>query len=222
MALVTYANLLAPALADVTKTYAQMSVLRMQNTVIPMPPLPATPATAAEVAILQNWITAGYPTGPCGTAASDGGVAGDGSAGANPYATPAICTSMTYWTRGESQTMRPGEACIACHSRGEGPAYGLAGTVFPSAHEPDDCNGANGSTDGATVVVTDKNGTVVTMTPDSVGNFSYRGALVTPFQAKVVQNGKERIMVTPQTSGDCNVCHTQTGLNGAPGRIILP
>src|SRR5579863_628663 len=47
MSLVTYANLIAPALIDMTKTYAQESVLRMQNTGMPMPPAPATRATAA-------------------------------------------------------------------------------------------------------------------------------------------------------------------------------
>jgi hypothetical protein len=26
-------------------------------------------------------------------------------------------------------------------------------------------------------------------------------------------------MTTPQTIGDCNGCHTQSGSNGAPGRI---
>jgi predicted CXXCH cytochrome family protein len=25
-----------------------------------------------------------------------------------------------------------------------------------------------------------------------------------------------------QTTGDCNSCHTQSGANGAPGRILLP
>jgi hypothetical protein len=222
MALVSRANLLAPALVDMTKTYAQVSVSRMQNTLIPMPPAPATPATPAEIAILQNWIATGYPPGPCGTSASDGGLSGDASAGANPYAVAAVCTSMKYWTSGNSGSMRPGEACIACHARGEGPPFNLAGTVFPTAHEPNDCNGTGGSLAGAKVVVTDKNGSIITMTPDSVGNFSYQGALVTPFTAKVVQNGQERIMVTPQTSGDCNSCHTQAGMSSAPGRIIVP
>jgi hypothetical protein len=224
MALLTQANLTAPALADVTKTYAEMSVSRMQNTMIPMPPLPATPATSAEVATLQKWINAGYPSGSCG----GGGIAppvldgGAAEASASAYTTPTVCTSMVTWTRGNGQTMRPGEACISCHSRGDGPAFAIAGTIYPSAHEPDDCNGASATTNGATVVITDKSGTARTLTPDAVGNFSYSGTLATPFQAKVVQAGKERIMVTPQTSGDCNGCHTQTGANGAPGRIMLP
>jgi hypothetical protein len=34
--------------------------------------------------------------------------------------------------------------------------------------------------------------------------------------------GRERDMAATQTSGDCNVCHTQSGTMSAPGRIILP
>ena len=60
------------------------------------------------------------------------------------------------------------------------------------------------------------------MTPNAVGNFSYRGTVAKPYTAKVTYMGKERIMVTAQTSGDCNSCHTQTGVNSAPGRIITP
>jgi hypothetical protein len=126
------------------------------------------------------------------------------------------------WTSGEGPTMRPGEACIACHSRGEGPTFALAGTVFQTAHEPNDCLGVNGPTARATVVIVDANNRTVTMNVNASGNFSYSGALATPFRAKVVQNGVERIMATPQTTGDCNRCHTVAGANGAPGRIMLP
>ena len=34
--------------------------------------------------------------------------------------------------------------------------------------------------------------------------------------------GKERAMLTSQTTGDCNTCHAVTGTSGAPGRIALP
>jgi hypothetical protein len=221
MALVTYADLVAPSLVDKTKTYAEESVLRMQNTVIPMPPRPAAPATAAEVALLQSWISGGYPAGFCGV-----GNAGDGGADAatvnNPYATPAICTSMIYWTGGNDPAMRPGEACIACHSRGEGPRFSLAGTVYASAHEPNDCNSMASDLAGATVVITDANKISYTLTPDRVGNFSSNASLALPYQAKVVKAGNERIMMTPQTVGDCNSCHTPAGANMAPGRILLP
>ncbi|HJX65368.1 MAG TPA: hypothetical protein VJ860_15605 [Polyangia bacterium] len=44
-----------------------------------------------------------------------------------------------------------------------------------------------------------------------------------PYTAKVVNgSGIERVMVSTASSGDCNGCHTQTGANGAPGRITLP
>ena len=29
-------------------------------------------------------------------------------------------------------------------------------------------------------------------------------------------------MITPQTEGDCNACHTPFGTKLAPGRIVLP
>jgi mono/diheme cytochrome c family protein len=114
-------------------------------------------------------------------------------------------------------------ACISCHqsSGGEAPGFAIAGTVYPSAHEPDKCNGASGST-GIQVQIIPKSGQTITLTPNGVGNFSYSGAIALPYQAKVIYMGRERIMSTPQQSGDCNGCHTQSGAMSAPGRILLP
>ena len=58
------------------------------------------------------------------------------------------------WTQSNrgSADMNPGRACITCHSTMNGPSLTIAGTVYPSAHEPNLCNGANGS-NGARVVV---------------------------------------------------------------------
>ncbi len=75
---------------------------------------------------------------------------------------------------------------------------------------------------GATVVITDANKMSYTLTPDRVGSFSSNASLALPYQAKVVKAGNERIMMTPQTVGDCNSCHTPAGANMAPGRILLP
>ncbi|HTA19305.1 MAG TPA: hypothetical protein VK989_08430, partial [Polyangia bacterium] len=80
----------------------------------------------------------------------------------------------------------------------------------------------NGGAVGAQVVIVDANGQSITMTPNSAGNFSWEGNLATPYQAKVVYMGRERAMIEPQTSGDCNNCHTQqgampTGTTKAPG-----
>jgi hypothetical protein len=91
----------------------------------------------------------------------------------------------------------------------------------PTAHEPDLCNGANG-TNSAQVVITGSDGVSTTLTPNGVGNFYYTGAVAKPFHAKVTYQGRERDMAAAQTSGDCNSCHTQTGAMSAPGRLILP
>ena len=122
--------------------------------------------------------------------------------------------------------MHPGVACISCHamSGGRAPTFVVAGTVYPTVREPNDCNGINGSTSGTTVVIVDANNRSTTLQVNTVGNFYAQAptAVALPFRAKVVRAGVERVMLTPQMSGDCNSCHTQDGANGAPGRIVAP
>jgi hypothetical protein len=161
-----------------------------------------------------------------GSALADGAVGDDGSGAPDPNdplnAAPK-CTSNRTWTNGNrgSGSMHPGVACIACHStNARAPQFTIAGTVYPSGHEPPDCNGAAGA--GVVVVVTDKNGAVQNLTPNGVGNFYSRTAVAMPYTAKVTFQGKERAMKASQSNGDCNSCHTETGANGAPGRITLP
>ena len=134
-----------------------------------------------------------------------------------------VCTSNSFWRSGENQSMRPGEACINCHSySSEAPAFVVAGTVYPTAREPADCNGSN-SNGNATVIITDANGTAHSVTVNSVGNFMLQGAgIPLPYHAKVQVGNATRSMIAAQTSGDCNSCHTEQGANGAPGRIMLP
>jgi hypothetical protein len=118
--------------------------------------------------------------------------------------------------------MHPGGTCIACHSSGEGPSYVIAGTVFPTMTELTDCNGSNGA-GTLSVVVTGADNNVVTIPVNDVGNFYTRQRVVFPFHAKVVSStGKELSMTDPQSTGDCNGCHTAVGANGAPGRIMAP
>jgi hypothetical protein len=135
------------------------------------------------------------------------------------------CTSMSFWTQGdrESPLMHPGGACIACHTeRDEGPTFSIAGTLFPTAKEQDDCNGVDASY-GATVVITDANGEESRLKVNGAGNFFIeQRSIATPYRAKVVYNGLEREMVAAQTVGDCNTCHTENGASGAPGRVYLP
>jgi hypothetical protein len=135
----------------------------------------------------------------------------------DPLGSSARCTSGKTWTSGTGQTMRPGEACPSCHGN-----FVIAGTVYPTGHEPNDCDGVNGSTTTVTVVVTDSTNKQFTLTPNAVGNFYSSTKITPPITAKVVENGKERAMVSPQTITNCNMCHTSNGANGAPGRITLP
>jgi len=218
MPLVTRANLMAPSVSDTTMTYAQRTVVRMQSTASPMPPPPGTMVSAPEIQTVQSWISAGYPAGTCSTGS------GADAGAPDPLGAAPTCTSGTTWTGGNqgSAVMNPGRACISCHaSNGEAPQFTIAGTIYPTGHEPDLCNGANG-TNGARVVVVDAANHTVTLTPNAAGNFSYTGTIATPYTAKVTYQGRERIMPVAQTSGDCNSCHTQNGSSGAPGRITLP
>jgi hypothetical protein len=127
----------------------------------------------------------------------------------------------------EGPEMMPGHACIACHEQtiaatGEdAPSFGFGGTAFPSGHEPDDCIGSG--SEGARVTVTDATGRTFTATLNHSGNFFVGAELPTfPITAVLEFQGRKRAMTTPQTSGDCNSCHTQEGDDGAPGRITLP
>ncbi|MEZ4222915.1 MAG: hypothetical protein R3B13_18375 [Polyangiaceae bacterium] len=211
MALISYADLTAPSTTHPGMTVAEVSLARMQDAKDPMPPTGVLPA--ADIAAFQSWIAAGMPPGDCGPNGS----------GSVPQL-PLVCSSDTHWTGGnhESPLMRPGGTCIQCHSAsGEGPTLLVAGTVYPTAREPDDCNGIS----AIDVVVTDAQGKTVTLSTNAAGNFFYEaapGALVPPYNAKVVSGGKERVMKQSVASGDCNTCHTQDGKDGAPGRIYAP
>lgn len=150
--------------------------------------------------------------------------------GDGPFMVPPRCTSGATRDLNESEgpEMAPGRACNTCHAdenaasgEGDAPIFAFAGTVFPTAHEPDDCIGSDSA--GALVVVTDSAGQTFTAAVNRSGNFLLEQDLfVRPYRAKLIFQGREREMTSAQSSGDCNSCHTATGANGAPGRIVLP
>jgi hypothetical protein len=212
--LVTVADLKGANLVDQALTNAQESVLRMENTIYPMPPAPEAPATLEEINGLKAWIAAGYPPGTA--CPLDGGVGdfSDASPGGAPWDGPLVCSSGGQYTSGNGPAMRPGDACHFCHN------FSIAGTAYKTEHEPFSCGGANVS--GANVVITDSNGTVTTLPVGNAGNFYTTATIVGPFNAKIVYQGRERDMMAPQGFGSCNDCHTDVGANGAPGRIALP
>ena len=218
MPLLSYANLTAQKGG---KSYAQLSVERMASTTAPMPP--GGGATAADIAVLQAWIDAGLPQGTCGEV--------DGGTPDPTFQGEPTCPSGQFFdpppdVEDAKAMMYPGQACIKCHSSDEGPVFKIAGTVFDKGKVLDDClPPAVVDMTQAKVVITDMNGVETTLSVNKNGNFhSGEGpsAIVFPYQAKVVYQGKERVMAGAQTNGDCNVCHTGAGAQNAPGRIALP
>jgi hypothetical protein len=147
---------------------------------------------------------------------ADAGAAPPGDGGADG---PIMltCTSNMRWNGRRGPLMHPGRSCPMCHR-----AFTIAGTVYPTLHEPTDCNGSDGLAGQINVVITDAAGKVLTLPVNSAGNFFTKSAVALPFRAKVVANGTERMMVLPQMVGACNSCHTPYGDNKAPGRIMSP
>ena len=132
-----------------------------------------------------------------------------------------VCASGFMWAGGneEDPRMHPGRDCIDCHTRSEeGPSFTLAGTVFPDWREADDCLGVA----GVTVEITDATKGVYRTTTNAAGNFYLREPLTAPYSARLLYEGRERRMLEMQTVGACNSCHTPTGDNGAPGRMLAP
>jgi hypothetical protein len=211
--LATYDDFLMPSNADPSQNMAEISVARMLDAAAPMPPAAMPPS--ADVAVLEQWVSAGMPTGDCG----------EGGPVDNPFDTPPTCSSNTIWTNGDDGggDMYPGRACNDCHADEGKKIFAFAGTVYPTAHEPDDCYGVGAA--GAIVEVVDANGATFQVTTTDTGNFDREGAIAYPAYTRVIANGTTLDMIAPLTGpqdADCNSCHSQDGIEGAPGRIILP
>jgi hypothetical protein len=144
-----------------------------------------------------------------------------------------VCSiGMTHSSELDSN-MAPGEPCIGCHLQSAPAApTSLGGTVYATAHEPNGCLGQS-STEALRIVVqiTDMNDTVTQeLGVSSVGNFFTDMIPPSPYKAKLLNQATGAVvaMVLPQTSGDCNACHTENGTTiepgaaPAPGRIVPP
>ncbi|MCB9752561.1 MAG: hypothetical protein H6713_21610 [Myxococcales bacterium] len=169
-----------------------------------------------------------------GTSGSASAASGGGSESGGATTGDGVqCSSQQYWTMGdfESPLMHPGGACLTCHNMAEPGEdiigrLAIAGTVFPTLHEPDDCNGSSSEAGPITVEITTADNAVLSLPVNAAGNFLYdleeSPAITFPITAKVRRGDQENVMNTPQATGDCNSCHTEQGANGAPGRILAP
>jgi hypothetical protein len=212
--LYTYADLMAPAPTDPSKTMAEMAVVRMQDTATPMPPAQlGQPATTTQIQAIMGWLAAGSPTGTCGPP-PDTTFAGD-----------PVCASGNFYQRDGGAGPSPGLPCPECAPADAGVLAPLAGTVFAAGKVLDGClPPASVDMTKASVRVKDGNGLeyMIPVGPD--GNFRSDPSqkIVFPFTAQVTYMGKTRAMLWRQWTGDCNSCHTAAGANAAPGRITLP
>jgi hypothetical protein len=216
--LVTYADLMKNAIEDPTKTELQLSIARMQGNPAPYMPPGATPS-AADVAILQNWLTAGATMGTCGGSGSDGGV----------VAPPSVFNGQPpFMSQSPSGGHNAGRACFSCHTSsctggGDcGPELVFGGTLY---------DGSGAAVAGAEVRFVDANGNGTSVYTSTSGDFWLRGSSAFAGPAHVgVRNAAVQNMITPLqstsqppavTGGDCNACHcTGTGCTVAP--IHLP
>ena len=230
--LVTVADWKAPSISDPAKSNGELSIERMKGNGNLMPPAGAV--SADELAIVSAWVEAGMPGGECNPVTPP-----DTVLNADP-----VCTSMELWPENQDfvpgksrDEMMPGLPCNDCHqnpgkygfNEGED-VFDIAGTIYPSGHEPDYCAGLDGTAVTDVVIhIEDANGNTWDLHPNEAGNFIIESGVTPPYSASVVSDAGVRAMTYKPMNGDCNICHTQEGSNGgdpnsdaAPGRIVVP
>ncbi len=135
------------------------------------------------------------------------------------------CASGLSWPHGDdgSELMHPGGDCIKCHAqRDKGPVYEIAGSVYESLTEEDDCAGL----EGAIIEITDINNNVFTMTSNAAGNFfmtpEEAEGIEYPATVKAIYDGRENPMIGLLPYGNCTDCHTRNGnWTSAGGRVFV-
>jgi hypothetical protein len=204
----SYADLLGPSHSDPSITMGEMAAMRVQDPITPMPPAPGAPLSQEEIAAFVAWVQGGMQKGSCSSL-------------------PLTCSSGRRWAQSGdddgSGRMHPGIPCNACHASGEARRFGIAGTVYRTAHEPDDCIGGTLGATSAVVIITPATGPELTLPVGPTGNFYTYQSIAQPFHVRV-RNAQdvERAMLSSPPSGNCNSCHSWTGSNGAPGRVLSP
>lgn len=206
--LVTLDDLMAPSKEDPTKSEAELSLSRMKNTASPMPP--GAPPPASDVAILENWINAGYPMGSCGGSAG-------GDAGAIPPPPPSVFKDApAFVSRTGQRTHNAGKDCMSCHATGggEAPRFSFGGTLYDGSGNP---------VGGAEVRLVDANGKATSVYTSTSGTFYSGGAFAAPAHVGVRDAMHESDMLTAlqASNGGCSSCHC-TGSACTVAPIHLP
>jgi hypothetical protein len=146
---------------------------------------------------------------------------------ADPFSVGPQCTSGRTWACGNTgvEFMNPGQACVNCHrTRPGAPVWKAGGTVYQTLREPDNCLGPSSpASDPVKIFLTDSAGVEHSVTMRPGGNFYFPEIGPPPYRRiRVEYQGRTQFMPPPAPHGDCNLCHTQMGIEGAPGRIVLP
>ena len=209
--LVTASDLKATSKEDPTKNEAELSLARMKNAASPMPP--GAPPAAASVAILENWINAGYPVGSCGSGVGDGGAV------AQPPPPPSVFEGApAFATRAGPRAHNAGKDCMSCHRQagGETPQFSFGGTVY---------DGMGNAVAGAEVRLVDASGKATSVYTSSTGTFYSRGTgFAGPAHIGVRDATHSADMLTAlqaTNGGACSSCHC-TGTSCSVAPIHLP
>ena len=155
---------------------------------------------------------------------------------------PTVCLTGQRWVGGDlgSPEMHPGQDCVGCHRRDDGPPLMFGGTIYPTAMDlpnpaamvdapapagtgpvpfsvpQDDCFGL----EGVTVTITGADGRVFTTVSNEAGNVFLEGdenELVKPYRVAIsaVDPGTlmlaETEMMFDGNQGDCAGCHNGGG-----------
>lgn len=123
---------------------------------------------------------------------------------------------------------RPGQPCILCHdgALGDPQRFTVAGTVFQTS-------GSRTPAEGATVTLTDANGTVIQVATNAAGNFyltptQYNPA--TPMQVVVTESGGTSVkmqtliagnLAEEPNNGSCASCHSDPVGPKSPGHVCI-
>jgi len=113
-------------------------------------------------------------------------------------------------TASGSQGHKAGQNCLNCHATmSASRRWTVAGTLYSDAQ-------GSSALSGATITVTDSNGTVIKLVSHSNGNFYTNKTVTFPLSISASKCPDTQVMEDPLTEGGCNGCHT------SGSRIHLP